>query len=182
MWSEGEIVTLREVLNSGHCWLELPVRVVEDTPALLVTYIESGSPFTFPPAPIDHPWRVRDRWEGHGSLILCRPRDPYSVRLFWDGPERDFACWYVNFQEPFRRVPCGFETQDLELDLIVHPDGRIERKDDELLDVRVQEGRFTQDQAREIRAEADKVERELAAGERWWDPFWALWEPDPSWA
>jgi hypothetical protein len=182
MWSEGDVVLHREVLSSGHCWAAFPVVVVRDEPELLVTYVASGTPFTFPPAPLRHPWQGRDRWRGHGSLMLCRPGEAYGVRLFWDGPEREFACWYINFQEPVRRVAGGYETQDLELDLVVHPDGRVERKDDELLAVRVEEGRFTQDQADEVRAEAERVERELAAGERWWNPFWALWEPDPTWA
>jgi hypothetical protein len=84
---------------------------------------------------------------------------------------------------PARGSPCErLETQDLELDLVVHPGGNVERKDDALLDFRVREGRFTQDQADAVRTEAERVERELAGGRRWWDPFWALWEPDPAWA
>src|SRR5881227_2050043 len=52
-----------------------------------------------------------------------------------------------------------------------------ELKDDELLDQRVREGRFTQDQARAIRAEAARVTAELDAGRRWWDDSWAEWRP-----
>jgi hypothetical protein len=51
-------------------------------------------------------------------------------------------------------------------------------KDDELLDVRVREGRFTQDQARAFRAEAARVTAELDAGRRWWADAWASWRPD----
>jgi predicted RNA-binding protein associated with RNAse of E/G family len=40
-------------------------------------------------------------------------------------------------------------------------------KDDELLDVRVREGRFTQDQACGIRREAARIIAELDAGRRW---------------
>ncbi len=113
--------------------------------------------------------------------MLQRPDDAYAVWVFWHGPEREFRGWYLNLQEPFRRTSEGFDTQDLELDLLVHPDGTSERKDEELLEVRIHEGRFTQDQGREIRASAERIEAELAARGHWWDAWWALWEPEPGW-
>lgn len=178
MWSEGDVVLHREVLNSGHCWCHMPVRVVRDTPGLLVTYIEEGAPIGYPPAPFPHPWQpLRDRWEGHGALALRRPDDPYAVLAFWDGPQREFACWYVNFAEPIRRRATAYDTQDLELDLIVWPDGRLELKDDDALDLRVAEGRFTQDQADATRADARRLIAELEAGRRWWDDAWSGWAP-----
>lgn len=178
MWSEGDVVLHREVLNSGHCWCHMPVRVVQDTPELLVTYVEEGAPIGYPPAPFEHPWQpIRDRWEGHGALSLRRPEDPYSVLAFWEGPQRAFACWYVNFAEPIRRHADAYDTQDLELDLIVWPDGRLELKDDESLDQRVREGRFTQDQADATRDDARRLIAELDAGRRWWDDAWSCWAP-----
>ena len=47
MWSEGDVVLRREVLNDGRCWAEFPVVVVRDEPRLLATYIPEGTPFTF---------------------------------------------------------------------------------------------------------------------------------------
>jgi predicted RNA-binding protein associated with RNAse of E/G family len=110
-------------------------------------------------------------------LALRRPQDAYAVIVFWEGPQRDFACWYVNFAEPPRRTADGFDTQDLELDLIVWPDGRLELKDDDALDLRVHEGRFTEDQARATRAEAARLIADLEAGRRWWDDDWSRWHP-----
>jgi hypothetical protein len=181
VWQAGEVILRREVRNDGWAWLVVPVVVVRDEPELLATYIPSGAPFTFTPGPEVHPWAPRERWQGHGVLMLQRPGDGYAVWVFWDGPDREFAAWYVNLQEPFRRTPRGYDTQDLELDLVVHPDGRVEVKDDDLLEVRVREGRFTQDQARETRALGERLRLQLAAGARWWDPWWALWEPEPAW-
>jgi hypothetical protein len=181
MWSEGDVIVRREVRNDGWAWLELPVVVVRDEPELLATYVPEGAPFTFPPGPEVHPWAGRDCWQGHGVLMLQRPGESHAVWVFWDGPDREHAAWYLNIQEPFRRRAHGYDTQDLELDVVLYPDGRVELKDDELLDVRVREGRFTQDQARAVRAEGERIQSELAAGRRWWDPFWALWEPDASW-
>jgi hypothetical protein len=181
VWQAGETIVRREVRNDGWAWCQIPVVVVHEEPDMLATYVPSGAPFTFPPGPEVHPWGDRDHWQGHGVLMLQRPRDSYAVWVFWHGEEREFGSWYLNLQEPFRRTGTGYDTQDLELDLILHPDGGVEWKDDELLDVRVEEGRFTQDQAREIRAEGRRLEAELAARGHWWDSWWALWEPDPAW-
>jgi hypothetical protein len=180
-WTEGELIVRREVRNDGRPWLEVPVRVVQDTDELLATYTPTGARFTFPPHEEPHPWSGRTGWEGNGVLMLQRPGESYAVWVFWHGAEREFRSWYLNLQEPFRRHGRGYDTQDLELDLILHPDGRVERKDEELLDERLREGRFTQDQVRAVRAEAERIEAELAVRGHWWDAWWALWEPDPAW-
>jgi hypothetical protein len=73
LWSSGDVVIRREVVNDGRCWLELPVVVVRDDDELLATYIAPGTPFTFQPglwpgATGRHPWHGRDAWEGNGVL------------------------------------------------------------------------------------------------------------------
>ena len=148
MWSPGEIVIRREVLNDGRAWLLVPVVVVDDQPDLLATYIAPATPFAFPdgdwPSPDGrHPWHGRQRWQGNGLLMLQRPGESYAIWLFWHGPQREFRGWYVNLQEPFRRTVDGYDTQDLELDIWVPLDAPWEWKDDALLDQRVREGRFT---------------------------------------
>jgi hypothetical protein len=182
MWSEGETILRREVLNDGRPWVETPVVVVRDEPELLASYIPTGAPFHFPegdwPTPNGrHPWHGRTGWEGHGVLMLQRPNEAHAVWVFWHGPERAFHGWYVNLQEPFRRTAEGFDTQDHELDIWVPAEGPWVLKDDELLDVRVREGRFTQDQANAFRAEAARITSDLDAGRRWWDDAWASWAP-----
>src|SRR3954462_2436376 len=100
-------------------------------------------------APLGRP-RARG---GARCLMLQRPGEAYAVWVFWHGPERAFHGWYLNLQEPFRRTADGYETQDLELNIWMPDGGGWVLKDDELLDVRVREGRFTEDQARAARAE-----------------------------
>ena len=112
--------------------------------------------------------------------MLQRPEEAYAVcRVL----ARRRARVPQLVPEPPGSVPShtrGFDTQDHELDIgsVGRP---VEWKDDELLDVRVREGRFTEDQVRGFRAEARRLEAELATRGHWWDASWALWEPDPAW-
>ena len=157
--------------------------VVEDTGELLVLHMPEGSPLGFAPDFFGgpHPWSGRDRWSGHGVLQLQRPGDMHAVWVFWAGPGRELAAWYVNIQEPFRRTVIGFDTQDLELDLVVEPDGSWSFKDDEQLEPWVARGRWTREEIAAIRAEGARLGAELDAGRRWWSEEWAAWQPDPSW-
>lgn len=179
MWAPGDVVVRRERLNDGRCWLEAAVIVVRDEPDLLATYVPSGAPLRYPLG--FHPWLRKERWEGNGVLTLQRPDELHGVWVFWRGEERAFAGWYVNFQEPFRREPDGYATQDLELDIWIPQDGPWRWKDEALLEQRVAEGRFTPTQARAVRAEGARVAADLDAGRHWWDDAWAAWSPDPAW-
>lgn len=180
------MIVRREVLNDGRAWLEAAVLVVEDTPSLLATYIPEGAPFRFQPGDWPssdglHPWQGKERWHGHGVLMLQRPGESYAIWVFWSGPERRFNGWYVNLQEPFRRTKLGYDTQDLELDIWLPREGGWKLKDDEVMEQRVEEGRLTADQVTAIRAEARRIIAELEADGRWWSNDWASWEPDPAW-
>ena len=55
-------------------------------------------------------------------------------------------------------------------------------KDAEVLEERIREGRYTPEQVEETWAEGRRVVADLDAGRRWWNPWWALWEPDPAWS
>jgi Protein of unknown function (DUF402) len=178
----GEAIVRRDV------WRGRPVVgwggiVVADEDDLLVLYMPNGgrlwSTDDFFGAP--HPWSHKDRWEGHGVLQLQRPGELHAVWVFWQGPKRELGAWYVNIQEPFRRTAIGFDTQDLELDIVISPDGSWRWKDDELLDPWVERGRWTAAEVAAIRAEGARVAAELEAGRRWWSDEWATWEPDPAW-
>ncbi len=161
------------------------VHVIEDTPERLVSYIPEGSPFGFaqgnwPTPDGKHPWSNRSRWTGHGCLMIQRPGDPYAIWHFWVGDKREFYCWYINLQEPFRRTAIGYDTQDLELDFIVYPNDEWVIKDAELLDERVEEGRWTSAKVAEIRAEGEKISTALGKGDRWWPLEYQYWSPEPA--
>ena len=172
----------REVWR-GAPWSAFPVVVVDDAPELLVTYLPEESPFVFPPSADGrpHPWARKRAWHGNGMLALRRPGEACSVMHFWNGPDRRFAGWYLNLEEPFRRTATGYDTQDLELDVWVPVDGPWQLKDSDLLEQRVREDRFTDEQAVEIRRLGDELLEQLDRGERWWDEHWASFTPDAGW-
>lgn len=184
-WQRGEPVVRREIVAAGP-WLGWMVNVVVDSPELFATYSPEGSTFHFPegdwPTPDGlHPWHGYQGWRGNGALMMQRPGDPYAIWHFWDGPERRFAGWYLNFEKPFERTPIGFDTMDLELDIVIAPDGKWEFKDVDLLWQRHDEGRFALLEVRRILELGDDIGGMLDAGGWWWDHSWTEWEPDPGW-
>jgi Protein of unknown function (DUF402) len=197
-WQPGDVVVRREVLGLwpvptpdepaawwGEPWMALPVRVIEDSADRLVTYVASGAPFGFRDGPWPtpdrrHPWHDRAAWVGHECLMIQRPGDDHAVWHFWTGEDRTFSCWYINLQTAFVPTPIGFDTMDLELDLVVFPTGDYLVKDLDVLPERVAEGRLTQTVVDHALALGDRLTAELDAGRWWWDTAWAEWRPDPS--
>lgn len=196
-WSRDDLIIRSEVLglqpaevatatSATGVWLEAPVFVVDDGPEQLVTYMPPGAPFRFPEGSWPttdgrHPWHGRAGWQGNGCLMVQSPGEHYAVWHFWDGPDREFMCWYLNLQTAFVRTAHGYQTQDLELDLIVFADGAHIVKDEEVLDDRVSEGRYTPELVTWIRQYGQMLIQRLEAEGPWWDRSWAEWEPDPAW-
>jgi hypothetical protein len=182
---QGDVVMRREVVR-GTPHLIYPVRVVEDAGDRLTVFLASGTPLSspvgsWPWSEEGHPWAARGRWEGHGVLQILSAVEPFSTWVFWDGQERNLDAWYINLQEPFRRTPDGIDSQDLELDFVVAPDGSWHKKDDELLDVWVVKGRWTADEVARIREIGARVETQLRTGKHRWDERWATWKPPKHW-
>jgi Protein of unknown function (DUF402) len=188
-WNCGDVVVRREISWGRPC-LAIPVRVIEDSDSLLATFIPESTPLSYADCPDvvwptesgRHPWWPTAQWQGHGVLMLQRPGEPYAVWHFWAGPERRFESWYLNLQEPFRRSAIGYDTQDHELDVIVLEDLQWFFKDDEKLDERVREGRYTESEMVSIRETGANIAAMLDARELWWDPSLRNWRPDPSWS
>lgn len=183
-WSAGDVILTRQILQ-GQVWAVFPEYVVHDDGDLLITFIQTGSAFGFPPTQdIEiHPWTARDdpHWTGHGSLHFARAGEPWGFSIFWTGPSREFECWYVDLQAPYRRFEGGVDGLDHELDLIVHPDGRIEEKDVELFEERVASGRYDEALARRIRADFRAVKASLERDGVPYESRWQTWEPPQEW-
>ena len=196
-WRRGDVIVRREILGLQPgavstpaavrgAWMGVPVHVVADRGDQLVTFIGRGAAFDFPVGPWPtpdglHPWSGRDSWHGHGCLMVQTQGEHHAIWHFWDGPDREFVCWYLNLQTDFVRTTLGYDTQDLELDILVFPDGSHLVKDAELLDDRVAEGRYSPELVDWIRSYGDGLVRRIESDGPWWDMRWADWSPPPEW-
>jgi hypothetical protein len=54
-------------------------------------------------------------------------------------------------------------------------------KDEDMVEQRVLEGRFTDEQAAAIHALGEQIAGRLDRGVQWWDERWSPFEPDQSW-
>lgn len=184
-WSPGDVIVERQVWR-GSVVAGFPTIVVANEADSIVTYVAPGAEFGFvdgayPGPGGQHPWYGRSGWQGHGMLSVVSKTEPVAVQHFWSGPDREFVCWYLNLQEPMRPTEIGFDNQDLELDIVIAADGTWSVKDDELLDQRVAEGRWTAEEGRAIRVIADRLVREVVVPRTWWwDVAWATWQPEPK--
>ncbi|HKC78128.1 MAG TPA: DUF402 domain-containing protein [Gaiellaceae bacterium] len=179
-WAPGDTVVFRQVWQ-GKPLFAVPCVVVSDEPRLLVTYLPEQAPCGavpgWPRPDGVHPWAHRSHWEGRGTLMLRRPDDRYSIWAFWEGDAREFACWYVNLEQPYRRSAIGIDTLDHELDLWSE-DGRTwHLKDEDGVQECVTHSRFDEHEAERIWADAADFQVECERSGPWWDLAWAEWQP-----
>jgi len=183
MWSRGDTAVLR-FIRYGQVRRAAAAVLVEDSDELVALHVPVGAAAkvaVWDGSPLrgqaDRTWALRDHlWDSYSVLKLIRWGDPYSIELLWHGDTDVFAGWYVNLQEPLRRSPVGFDTDDLVLDIWVEADGKWRWKDEDELEGAVRLGRFTPAEAAEIRADGEQV---IAA--RPWPTGWEDWRPDPAW-
>jgi hypothetical protein len=177
-----------------------PMRVVRDDADGLVAWLAPGTPVLRPVLAdgsdlravpvaerfdVDRHGRANrlDTWRGHGILKVAPAAMPWSIWLFWH--DDGFRGWYVNLEAPHLRSSPDkapeLVTQDHVLDVVVHPDRSVERKDEDELAAAVASGRFTAAEAARFEDDAGAVEALVTA----WDaPFrdgWEHWRPDRGW-
>jgi Protein of unknown function (DUF402) len=172
----GSSIRVREVLHGAE-WSSWDERVVSDEGAdgVLATVQADGTPMSFPPHPVPHPWGGRRAWTGTTVLKLRRADDWYSVWKFFDAAGV-FMNWYVNFETPVLRTVDGVDVNDLQLDIVIAPDGEWRWKDVEHLGPTTSSGRISADELLATLDAAAVVAHLLQRDDRWWAP-WDDWTP-----
>ena len=192
-WSTGDAILYREVWQ-GKVWTARPVTVVQDRPTLIVLYLSAGTHWK-KPVPIEGTgdllaallsgsWRLVDAVWLWDSLVLACPGKAHAVHVMrGEGRgSREFVGWYVNLQEPLRRTRLGFDFMDQELDVVIDPDmSRWAWKDEDAFQRAQEAGRFSEEQARRIRSEGERVIRRLSARGFPFDQGWESWYPPAEW-
>jgi len=159
-----------------------------DTPTR-VSLFEDGRPVRDVPLAerFTRPWHTGPgTWSGTSVLEWIPPGTPWNtVYWFFDASGR-FRNWYVNVETPPVRWDdgnaAGFDSDDLELDVVVAPDRSCVLKDEDELDAAVHAGDLSARVADRTRLEAAAAIDAATAGRPPFDGRWTEFVPDPSWA
>lgn len=187
MFRPGQSIVIREVWR-GRTWTERPVVVVADTDDELVTYLAPGTRWhhasgathgeAFIEMLLRCDWQLEERaFRPPGVQRISPWEAAFDVAALY-GPSGKLTAWYVNLQQPLRRVTDGVETFDEILDLVVSPGlDAVEWKDLDEVELAVELGFWSQDYADEVRGRARAIERLITAGQPPWSTGWSDWSP-----
>lgn len=184
----GEQVAVRYIWY-GRISHARPMTVVRDSDELVALYLAPGSACRAMGAD-KHSWNelllagewdlLDAEWRHSRVLMLARPNRWSSIWGFFSPNGGEALAWYVNLEEPMRRSGAGFDTRDLQLDLVVMPDHTWAWKDEREFDEMRELGLIDGEEARAVREEGEAVIAEVERGDAWWLE-WKDWAPDPSW-
>jgi hypothetical protein len=193
-WEPGQVIAWRGIYNH-QIWHALPVVVVKDAPTELALAILPGAEgfltegysegkqngkrrWDFK----DKPWKLeRFIWHTHRVLLLLEPQKYYDIEYFWDDESDEFKCFYVNFQLPFQRNPCGIDALDLELDIVVNPDFSWHWKDVDDYQKAIESGLILKEWVQAIEDAKLEVLERLKKRSYPFDNSWLNWRPNLGW-
>lgn len=200
IWKPGAHVMHRGIAND-RVWLVRPSLVVSDSPRRTLLLLVPGTRCKFPAGLITRkysgpensnlsrwdeqenpPWEMVDwMWRQKRFLTFLEPESYYSIALVWDHESDKFHGWYVNFELPFRRSPIGFDTLDLELDLVVSSDYSLRWKDADEYQEAIWRGVITTSTAERIAKSQHEVLEKIKRREEPFGESWLDWIPDSRW-
>jgi hypothetical protein len=198
-WETGESCVLRGIVNN-QVWLAQSVIVVKDKPEETVLLLMPGAQCAFPEgywrwrknkdfshgtrwqeAKRDHITLREFSWERNRILIFLEPEKFYSCFLFWNNASGRFTCYYINFQLPYHRSHCGFDTLDLDLDIVIDPQYNWEWKDEDEYQAGINEGGIQYEWVKGIEKSQEEVFDRINKRRYPLDGSWLQWQPVPTW-
>jgi protein associated with RNAse G/E len=198
MWQAGDHCALRGI-HDGRVLYVQSVIVVQDTPAEVGLLLMPGAQCMHPAgwrfgahgdgaacrrwsAIRTGNWTLSEfRWHTNRFLLLLEPEKYYASIYVWEQGTGAFACYYINFQLPLTRSHCGFDTLDLELDIVAATGGEWQWKDVDDYQEAIQEGGILPEWVSGIERDQPEIFTRLAASEHPFDRSWLDWRPDPAW-
>ena len=194
----GESCVLRGIVNN-QVWLAQSVIVVKDEPQETVLLLLPGAKCAFPEGytsvrnkktPGLTRWQEARRativlrkfaWQTNRILIFLEPEKYYSCFLFWDHQTGQFGCYYINFQLPYHRSHCGFDTLDLYLDIVIDPQYNWKWKDVDEYQAGISGGGIQDEWVKGIEQSQGEVFKRINKHRYPLDGSWLQWRPDPTW-
>jgi hypothetical protein len=198
MWKPGDRCALRGVHNSRVLYAQ-SVIVVRDSPSEVALLLLPGAQWMVPAAwnlgshgngatserwsSIRRGnWKMEEHtWHTNRFLILLERGKYYATIYIWQHQPGTFSCYYINFQLPFRRSRCGFDTLDLELDIVIDPAHDWRWKDLDDYQEAVSEGGIGREWRQGIEQDQAEVFERLEKRLYPLDGSWLGWRPDFGW-
>ncbi len=199
LWRPGEIIAGRGIVN-GKVWSAKSLIVVQDTREEKVLLLLPGAECALTEGYFrwrygdyslgtrwqearGNSWKLRTfPWETNRFLILLEPPKYYACFLIWDQATDQFKCYYINFQLPYRRSHCGYDSLDLDLDLVIDPQLNWKWKDEADYQEAIREGGIRADWVKAIEETQSEIFDKLQKRCYPFDGTWLDWRPDPSWS
>lgn len=162
MWKPGDRVALRGIYNQ-RAWYVQSAVVVQDEPEEVALAIVPGAECFAPEGYINGE-------HGVASYYL------------WQTDKNHFLCYYINFQLPFRRNEIGFDTLDLELDIVIEPTYEWHWKDADDYPRGIECGILRKEWTQRIDAAKPEIFDWIEKRQYPFDGAWLDWMPDKSWS
>jgi predicted RNA-binding protein associated with RNAse of E/G family len=125
----------------------------------------------------DGEWAMEEKtWWGGPAIHVIPASAPYSLWPYRTA-DGEHVAWYCNLQEPLRRTPHGFDTNDWTLDVVASPDlSSWQWKDEDELEEGIRVGLYSVNEAQRIRAAGADVIALIESKAPIFDE-WKDWEP-----
>lgn len=197
-WQPCQSCALRDIIHD-RVWLAHAAIVVKDEPEETCLLLLPGSHCAYP----EGYWRWKHGdfsqgtrwqearcqdwthrqfvWQTNRMLMILEPEKYYACCLFWDHVSDQFRNYYINFQLPYQRSHCGFDTFDLELDLVVDADFTWQWKDRPAYEAGIQDGSIQASWAQAIGQAQTEIFDRLKTRGYPFDGSWLSWRHDSSW-
>jgi protein associated with RNAse G/E len=194
-WHSGDPVVIRGIFKDQVCHAQ-SVIVVHDTPQEIALALLPGAECVDLEGYLKgkkngkRRWDFKDEsfklekyiWHTNRLLLLIEPQKYYSTIYFWQDGSNKFLCYYINFQTPLKRSRSGFDTLDLELDIVVDPDYSWKIKDLDDYQKGIECGTILRGWAQEIEVAKDEIFDTIANRRYPLNNAWSNWKPDPNWS
>jgi len=120
-------------------------------------------------------------WKTNRILYFLEPDKYYCCCLFWDNKSNKFKFYYINFQTPYERSHCEFDTLDLDLDIIVDEQYNWKWKDQDDYQAAIQDGGIKTEWVNGIEQYKNETIERIRKKSYPMDHSWINWRPDSSW-
>lgn len=141
-WAAGDSVAVRDI-RGGRIYFAWPLRVIEAAADRVVLAQRPGAVGRVLKGYPHDPDAVRGQmssgrpelvdlaWTRTVTLSVFEEGAVWVPRLFWDASSGEFLGYYVDFVRPTVFGSWTIDTSDLELDVLVGPDGAWKYKDED---------------------------------------------------